>query len=88
MCIRDRTGLVIKVGNTDSKTGDIFVPQLDGKNLLVGEWQEISIPVSLIAAQITSDFFIETINLVEIFPAWANTQAGVTFQMQNIRFSR
>ena len=84
----DQTGLVMKVGNTDSKTGDIFVPQLDGESLLVGEWQEISIPVSLIAAQMTSDFFIETINLVEIFPAWANTQAGVKFQMQNIRFSQ
>jgi hypothetical protein len=36
----------------------------------------------------TDNFFVETINLVEIFPAWANTQAGVKFQMQNIRFSQ
>ncbi|MGR5220715.1 glycoside hydrolase family 3 N-terminal domain-containing protein [Vibrio parahaemolyticus] len=84
----DQTGLVMKVGNSDGKTGDIFHSQLSGPNLVVGEWIKIEIPVSTIVEQSGKGYFSESINLVEIFPAWANTQAGVKFQMKNIYFNK
>ena len=84
----DETGLVMKVGNSDGDTGDIFVDELNGANLVIGEWVSVSIPMSLIEEQGSNAFFAETINRVEIFPAWANTQAGVAFQMKDVRFNK
>ena len=67
---------------------DIFVDELNGANLVIGEWVSVSIPMSLIEEQGSNAFFAETINRVEIFPAWANTQAGVAFQMKDVRFNK
>ena len=62
--------------------------RLEGNNLAIGAWKTVSIPMSLIEEQADKPFFAESINGVEIFAAWANTQAGVKFQMKDIRFEK
>lgn len=84
----EQTGLVIKVGGTQGDTGDIFVEALSGSNLVLSEWVTVSVPMSDIFARVNNAYFSQSINTFTIFPAWGNTQAGVAFDVSNIRFER
>ncbi|UJF18680.1 glycoside hydrolase family 3 C-terminal domain-containing protein [Vibrio sp. SS-MA-C1-2] len=84
----EQTGLVLKFANTDAETGDYFVPELSGENITTGQWTTITIPVADIVEHSGNGYFAQTFNQLNIFPAWANTQAGVSFEIKNIGFSQ
>ncbi|HHC6614789.1 glycoside hydrolase family 3 protein [Vibrio alginolyticus] len=84
----EQTGLVIKVGGEKGDTGDIFVEQLSGVQLeqILGQDQTVIVQMSDILSKVDNAYFAQSLKSFTIFPAWANTQAGVKFEVKDIKF--
>lgn len=84
----DQTGLVLKLANADGDTADIFVTELAGENITLNTDIKVTVPMATFAEKFDNKYWAQTVKTFTIFPAWANTQAGVEFEISDIHFTK